>query len=355
MAKPIAHRMHRLPFLCLDARWSAKWKWLWDDFAGPNEGYDGYITAWDSIPWQRVAFDDGTERDNNFAAPAQYRPMYGGYGDYHGIYTPCVESGLPETYCHNCCGLVGDLIALLEHDRIADSTIEAQYAHTAMPREIALRNLLFRGFNPAGSTGSPNALCPLVFSRPMTYTFGEHGHIGDNSMQSSFIRFDYSCDGAEGLRESLGVSYRREFFADAIWFTRNFSLEEFNAETAETAERNYNENSALSASSALRLPEIPESARLVVYIIAAGSVPRIRINGTWHIVTPPDFYFPPYGDPYFFATRAVRSVITDHGLRPGALKNEIIIEHITPRSGEIGAQVIFAFEWRGRPMPEPIK
>ena len=122
----IVSRMVRKPLFALDSRFTVKWKFLFDSM--PHD-YTGYIDIWDTIPWQTVAFDDGETRDHNYASQAQFRPSYGGTGDYYHIFEPCVESGLPEDYCHNCQGLVGDLIALLEHDGIADEMIDAQYAN----------------------------------------------------------------------------------------------------------------------------------------------------------------------------------------------------------------------------------
>ena len=309
--RPISS-LRRRAFLCLDARFIAKFKWLWDDYAGPNETYTGYVSYWDEIPWQRVRFSDGIVRDFNYAAPAQYLPAYGGTGDYLGIFESCVESGLPETYCHNCVGMVGDLIALLEADHIENQRIEAQYTHTAMPREVALHELFFRAFDPA------NRGCPIVYSRPKTYVFGTPGHIGDNTCQCGLITSARSCDGTEGLRAELDVNYIREFFADAIHYSREFPSS--------------------------YLPEVSTFSRLVLYIIAGGSVPRVCINGTWHNTSPD--YNPPYGDPYGFVYRAHRATIADHGLRFGAGEsNEIIIEHVAPRSDALGAQVIFVLEY----------
>jgi len=304
--------IRRKPIICIDSRWTVKWKWLWDAFAGPNEGYAGYITAWDSIPWQKVKFDDGVVRDFNNAAQAQYMPSYDDSGTYYHLDDPCIASGMLESYCHSCLGLVGDVIEILEDDHIADMTIEAAYTSegSSVITDAPLRNLFFRNFNPA------NRCCPIVFSRPMTYTFGAPGHIADNNSQFFFAFANHSCDGTAGLRGSLSGSYRREFRADAIWFFRNFS----------------------------NMPSVPADARLIVYIIACGSVPRIRINGTWHIVSPD--YFPPYGDPYGYVFRGHKAVIRHHGLLGSGFNNEIIVEHIAPHGNEVGAQVIFSMEWK---------
>ena len=150
----------------------------------------------------------------------------------------------------------------------------------------------------------------------MTYLFGGEGHIGDNSDIAFFIRASCSCDGTEGLRATLPERYRREFWADAIHFLRELPGAD--------------------------LPDVPHDARLVLYIIAAGSVPRIKIGDTWHIVSPD--YFPGYGDPYGFAWRGHKAVIESHGLTWDGI-NDIIIEHISPGRDQIGAQVVFVMEW----------
>jgi len=285
--------LKRFPFLSLDARWVAKSKWLWDGWAGPHETYSGYIDYWDEVPWQEVPFDDGKTRDHNYAARAQYLP----------------------SYASAILGAVGDIIALLERDGIDTRIIEAQYAHGESVRAPQLRNLFFRNFDPSHSE------CPIVYSRPVTYTFGAKGHIGDNSHQAFFVRADESCDGTEGMREILGVNFRREFFADAVHYSRTLP--------------------------AAALPKIPAATpyqRLVCYIIGCGSVPRISINGTWHVVSPD--YFPSYGDAYGFVYRGHKAVIIDHGLHFGEGElNEIIVEHIAPRPLDLGAQVIFSLEW----------
>jgi len=285
--------LKRYPFLSIDSRWVAKSKWLWDEWAGPRETYSGYIDYWDLVPWQSVAFDDGKTRDYNNAARAQYLPSYAGA----------------------LIGAVGDIIEYLERDHIDTRTIEARYAGDTSPENVALRDLFFRFYNPAHSE------CPIVYSRPMTYTFGAKGHIGDNSHQAFFVRADESCDGTEGFRAELGVNFRREFFADAIHYFRTFP--------------------------ASFLPKIPDATpyqRLVCYIIGAGSVPRICINGVWKVVSPG--VFPAYGNPYNFVYRGYKAVIIDHGLRFGEGElNEIIVEHVSPRPEDLGAQVIFSLEY----------
>jgi len=296
--------LRKKPFLCIDSRWLAKNKWLWDTHAGPNETYSGYIDYWDEVPWQEVPFDDGKTRDYNYAAPAQYIPTYAG----------------------DILGTVGDLLALLEHDHIDTRIIPAQYAHGESVRDMQLRDLLFRNYDPSCYR------CPIVYSRPVTYHFGGTGHIGDNARQAFFIHESESCDGTEGMREILGVNYHREFFADAVHYFRTIRAEDIVGAVRET----------------------PLHSNLVLYIIGAGSVPRVSINGVWKVVSPG--VFPGYGNPYNFVYNAYRISIPDHGLRFGAGElNEIIVEHIAPRPIDLGAQVIFSLKWRGSPMPEPIK
>ena len=335
---------HRAPVLCLDSRWQTKAKWLWDAWAAANEGYTGYVDIWDTIPWQQVVLEDGMPHDFNYAAMAQYLPSYGGSGDYYHIFDPCVASGLNEAYCHNCLGLVGDIIALLEADGIADEIIKATYniMDAGAMKAVPLRDLFFRNFDPA------NICCPIVFSRPMTYNKGGAGHIGDNNQQVFFVRAVDSCDGTEGLRVTLAPeTYRNEFRADSMHFLRTVPVNEMlELLHLPFAEANGNEGAQVSLPSALA-DGIPATARLVVYAIACGSVPRIQINGIWHVVSPT--YFPPYGDPYGYCFRGHKHLvgaIHELPLHLGAGEsNDFVVEHIAPLSDEIGAQVIFAIEW----------
>ena len=317
--------IHRLIFGCIDARWKVRWKDLWTPWAGDNETYTGYIDAWDSIPWQEITTPEGLIHDYNHAARAQYLPKYGGAGDYYGVFDRCVEVGLPEEYCHHCLGLVQDLIALLESDGIDTQEIKAQYAYDEEPRMVLLRDSFFRNFDPA------NIGCPIVYSRPMTYALGGAGHIGDNSMMSFFIQGTESCDGTEGLRIELAPPpYRAEFRADAIHFSRTFKGDS--------------------------IPELPHDARLVMYAIAAGSVPRININGTWYFTDPA--HSVSYGDPYGFCWRGRKHTIgrvSELPLHPGEGEtNEVIVEHIAPRPETIGCQVVFSFEWGTEIIIQPV-
>jgi len=307
--------IHRKPFLSLDSTWLCRWKDLWTPYAGPNETYTGYISYWDEVPWQRVMFDDGHERDHNFAAQAQYMPSYGGSGDYLGIYDRCVAVGLPEEYCHNCVGLVNELIDILEADGIAESEITAAYRSIdglLNVKSAPLHDLLFRNFDRANNS------CPIVFSRPMTYHLEGAGHICDNAQQESYCRAEKSCDGTTGM---FGSERDDNFRADAIWFQKSFL-----------------------SSLILGAAEGHHDAKLVVYIIAAGSVPRIKINDTWYFTDPERTIS--YGDPYGFCFRGCRAVIESPNLLWGEeASNSIIVEHIAPRPECVGAQVIFCFEW----------
>ena len=314
-SKAIPTITHRKPFLCIDCRWKAFGKWLWDEWAGPNETYSGYITYWDDVPWQTVMHDDGVERDHNFAAQAQYIPTYAG----------------------DIIGFVDDLGKLLHKDGILEDEIIAQYSHEMPVGLVSLKRILYRDFDD-----SLPRQCPVVYSRPATYRYRGAGHICDNAHQSNFCTAAMSCDGTAGLKDELGVNYIREFFADAIHFVRKIRVSD--------------------------MPDVPHDARLVVYIIATGSVGRICINGgDWHIVS--SGYFPSYGDPYNFNYHGYKAVIEDHGLifgtgddvaathasplpdegaetEPSPIPmNEIIVELIAPRPEDLGAQVIFSFEW----------
>ncbi len=315
--------IHRLPFGNIDSKWKVRWKDLWTTHAGPNETYSGYIDYWDEVPWQQVDNPGGVSFDYNHAARAQYLPKYGSAGDYYGVFERCVEVGLPEEYCHHCLGLVQDLIALLEADGIDTHEIEAQYAHGEEPRMVRLRDLFFRNYDPA------NIGCPIVFSRPMTYNLGGKGHIGDNSMGSFFIHESESCDGTEGFREELAPPpYRTEFHADALWFIRRFK--------------------------GSSLPELPADARLVMYVIAAGSVPRLKVNENWYFTDPA--HSAPYGDPYGFCHRAKKYSIgrvSELGLDYEG-ENSVIVEHIAPRPETIGCQVVFSFEWGTEIVIKPV-
>ena len=195
MVKGASHTIiRRVPFLCLDARWSVRWKWLWDDFAGPNETYTGYIDYWDSAPWQQVLHDDGVERDFNFASQAQYRPKYAG----------------------EILGTVEDLAKLLDTDGILYDEIVAKYSHESPAGAVSLKRILYRDFD----TLAP--VCSAVYSRPVTHTFKGVGHIGDNSKQYFYIDAEDCCDGT-----STGSgAFPAEFRADAIHFLRTLNSDE---------------------------------------------------------------------------------------------------------------------------------
>jgi len=330
MPKAVPTITHRIPFLCIDCRWKVFSKWLWDDYAGPNETYSGYINYWDEIPWQRVVHDDEIERDHNYAAQAQYIPTYSG----------------------DIIGFVDDLGKLLHKDGILYDEINAQYSHEFPAGLVQIKKILYRDFD----THAP--VCPVVYSRPVTHTFKGSGHIGDNSMISRYISAPECCDGT-----STGSGmFPHEFLADALHFVREISGDEIMELLRPFAEANGNEGGAESS-----LPSALADGRLVVYTIGTGSVPRIKINGgDWHVVS--SGYFPPYGDPYNFDYHAHRAVIEDHGLIFGESEpvrgdggtepipipmNEIIVELIAPRPEDLGAQVVFAFEYEEIVKPKP--
>ncbi len=311
------HRIvtRRKALFCIDPRWRVQWKFLFD--AMP-ESYTGYIPIWDTVPWQEVKMD-GKIRDHNYAARAQFFPSYGGYGDYYGIYEPCVGFGYDEAYCHNCMGLVQDFLRMLELDGIDEQEIYARHEYGDATLAVRLRDLFFRQFNPA------NVGCPILYARPMTFHYCDSGNIGDNGQTAFYCRNEDICDGTTGLREETGGTHAHEFWADVQWFQRSLRGSELG----------------------ISLDDVPEDAKLVCYIISSTSVPRIKINGTWKVVSP--CYFPPYGDPYGMSNRGFKILVADHGLRFGVDDiNEIVVEHFSTRGDQCGAQVIFCLEWKER-------
>ena len=311
-----ANGIHRVPFLAIDSLWRVKWKWLWDDFACENGGYTGYLDAWNYIPWQIVELKGIGAQDWNFAAPAQYMPVYDGLTDNEEIFERCVKFGYPENFCINCLGLVQDMIDLLEADGIADAPIPVSYPLSKRQQSSvqSLRDILFKDFN------RNNSVYPIVFSRPMTFIYGGAGHIGDNAQKMFFCRAKDSTDGSVGEINPGGEwQFRDEFRADSMWFLRKIP--------------------------AASIPNAPRNAKLALYIISCGSVARIRINDEWFHVSSLD-NFPPYGDPYGFSFRGYKAVIEDYILnREVDGQNSIAVEHISPVIDSVGAQVIFAFEW----------
>ncbi len=326
MPKAVPHITRRHVLFALDSRFTVKWKFLFD--AMPHD-YTGYIDIWDTIPWQEVAFDDGITRDHNYASQAQFRPSYGGTGDYIGIFAQCVASGLPEDYCHNCQGLVGDLIALLEADGIADDLIDAQYlatehtesteteeefnaetaetaeteeelnaetaetAETELPEEISalpadsalrripLRNLPFKEFNT--ERPFPETF-PCGFARPMTYRYRGRGHLGDNGEACFFVRESNSYDGTEGLNAELEGNHRHEFWSDVAWFIREITTEEISDTIRESIRRSelMAEDPNLTpqaAANMITIGKIAHSAALLVGIEppTPASIPEFEI------------------------------------------------------------------------------
>jgi len=152
------------------------------------------------------------------------------------------------------------------------------------------------------STGSASSPAEAPVAEP-----AEAGHIGDNSMSVFFASERESCDGTLGLRATFpGENNRREFWADAIWFTRIIAYDELmellrRSAIQVTGSRVEGLGSPTPTPSAGAtegdrrytlnpIPSLPENAHLVVYLIACGSVPRISINDVWHVVSPE--YFP---------------------------------------------------------------
>jgi hypothetical protein len=97
--------------LALDCRFWARYKNL-SSWAIPHGDYVGYLSVFDSFPWQSVVLlEDGQPHSENAVQQAAFRPSYSGDGDYYHVYDACVASSLPSAYCHDCKGIVGDLIA----------------------------------------------------------------------------------------------------------------------------------------------------------------------------------------------------------------------------------------------------
>jgi hypothetical protein len=187
---------------------------------------------------------------------------------------------------------------------------------------VELQNLYYKDFD------NRNLKCPIVFSRPQDNEVGGNGCLCDNSKQSVFCRpgHDEICD---GIATGYGPDrfYDRQFWADSIWFERTIR--------------------GIDLRGRLSRDDFRVGSRLVMYIIAAGSVPRVRINGIWLITSP--IYFPPYGDPYGFVFNGFKKVFELSGERlifniGDEDINEIIVEHIAPHGNNLGAQVVFVLE-----------
>lgn len=289
-----------VPFSAIDGSWIVRWKWLWDGFAGENGGYTGYVPFWDDIEWSQVDYADEGALQFALAAPAQYYPTYAG----------------------DTLGSVDSIIAKLQSDGIADDSLYLCYPTNegAIWNWHTLEELFYKGF----STDSNH--CGIVFSRPMDTLFRSAGNLCDNSKQAFFCPDGDACDGVLGMR-STGTTFRREYWADALRFYGGFNI----AVLCDIGVIPYTVEQLQSA-----------DPQLVVYVIGAGSVPRIWLNGEEHIISPN--YFPSYGDPYGYVYNGYDTTISS----PPILwdeTNQIEIEHISPVGQSIGAQVILALKF----------
>ena len=225
---------------------------------------------------------------------------------------------------------------MLELDGIDEQEIYARHEYGDATTAVRLRDLFFRQFDPA------NVGCPILYARPMTFHYCGSGNIGDNGQTAFYCRAEDICDGTTGLREETGNTHAHEFWADVQWFSRRITGAEIVRARHSHEDADTDGHEMVNASPLL--DDVPEDAKLVCYIIAATSVPRIKINGTWKVVSP--CYFPPYGDPYGMVNRGFKSIIADHGLRFGVDDiNEIVVEHFSTRGDQCGAQVIFCLQW----------
>ncbi|RKZ27674.1 hypothetical protein DRQ26_02680 [bacterium] len=289
-----------IPIAAIDGSWIVRWKWLWDFLMEFNEDYTGYVPYWDEIPWGEADFRDEGILQFALAAPAQYYPTYAG----------------------DTLGSVDSIIALLEDAGIADDSLYLCYPADdgAVWGWYKIREIFYKGF----STDSEH--CAIVFSRPMDTLFTHCGNICDNSHKAFFCEEDIICDSTSGLR-ATGEYYYRGLWADALHFYSGFDIRTL----CDIGVIPYSVEQVRNA-----------APKLVVYVIGAGSVPRMWLNGEEIILSPE--YFPSYGDPYGYVYNGYDTTITSPPLEWDDL-NEVEIEHIAPLSDEIGAQVILALKF----------
>jgi len=308
------HELEIIPFLCIDSSWAVRYKWLWDDYAGPGETYTGYINYIDDIPWNGVLTEEGGLRTVSPSAQAQYVPTYAG----------------------DVIGEPSRLIRILEMDGLADKQIVAllrKTDHTVFSGYVSLRRIFNKDYGefPTG--------CPIAMSRPVSYDIGDPGNLCDNAYQSDFCTAVMACDGIEGLRVE-GINRDRQFYADYLLFSRDFRVSEIGSRLPRG--RTFDDVRA-------------GNPRLIVYMIGTGSIGRIKVNGVWHIVSPG--YFPAYGDPYNFLYNGHRAFIMDPGINfvPDEML-ELDVELVAPRTQDLGAQVVFAIAYDvAVSRPTPIK
>ena len=287
------------PIAAIDGSWRVRFKNLYPN-TRDYETYEGYISYWDDVPWSEIEFSDAGVLNFQMAAPAQYIPTYAG-----------------ETL-----GYVDSIIALLEADGIADDSLYLCYPTDggAVWRWRKIRDIFYKNFNPDQTD------CPIVFSRPVDTLFSGIGTLGDNAYKFEFCPPEKACDGEEGMI-ATGHRYDSRFFADALHFFGTFDLRR------------------LYMRGALKIPpaEIENcSPKLVLYVIGAGCIPRMWLNGTEYVICPE--YFPSYGDPYCEEYNGYRVEISSPNINYDGL-NEVEIEVISPTIRQIGAQVVFAIKY----------
>ncbi|RKZ34059.1 hypothetical protein DRQ33_03015, partial [bacterium] len=287
------------PFCAIDGTWIVRYKWLWDDWAGPNETYTGYVSYWDEVVWGQINYVNVGPLQMAMAAPAQYIPTYAG----------------------DTIGYVDSIIAILQNDGIDTDSLYLYYPTTESGhwQWTTLRQMFYQNFD------STNSDCPIVFSRPVDSLFPGVGNICDNARQAFFCRESDACDASVGMRET-GLSYDRQYFADAIHFYGYFDFRILN----ELGVIPYTVEQIQSA-----------EPQLIVYTIGTGSVPRIWINEQEYIISPD--YFPSYGDPYGFVYNGYKAIIEE----PEFLYddyNSVKVELIAPRPEDLGAQVVLALK-----------
>ena len=289
-----------VPFIAIDGSWQVRFKWLWDNWAGPNETYTGYISYWDEVPWGQIYYRDVGPLQFCLAAPAQYIPTYAG----------------------DTIGYIDSIIAIFENDNILYDSLYLCYPSVSghIWQWTTLKELYYKDFD------STNTDCPIVFSRPIDTLFLGVGNLCDNARQMYFCDEYESCEGAEGMRQ-IGMNYDPQYFADALHFYGQFNLD------------------ILSQIGVIpyTIEQIRDSnPKLVVYTIGTGSIPRIWLNGTQYTVSPG--YFPSYGDPYNFVYNGYKTVIDNPNFIYDGI-NSIEVELIAPRPEDIGAQVVFALQF----------
>jgi len=289
-----------IPFAAIDGSWIVRSKWLWDNWAGPNETYSGYVSYWDDAPWGQVDYRDVGPLQLSMSAPAQYIPTYAG----------------------DTIGYIDSILAILDNDNLSGDSLYLCYPSGTgcVWGWINIRELFYREFD------STNTSCPIVFSRPVDTLFHGIGDLCDNSHQAFFCQSTESCEESEGMRGTC-VNYDRQYFADALHFFGSFDV------------RTLCEIGLIPYS----LEQIQESnPRLIIYTIGTGSIPRMWLNDSLYIIA--SGTFPAYGNPYNFDYNGHRAVIDSPFIKFDDA-NHIVLELIAPRPIDLGAQVVLALEF----------